>query len=250
VQGQRELRWHFTNLEPDTSTDIAVSFRPMYSQHNTYGGASASSGAVRAPEYVVGRSAGFFADSKLTTAWISAGETVGAWLGWQPANHLDTTPTLGLGILPGVAGDSAAYRAHGRPKDVRVRLAQLRPGMTFDVYRDNYFRPPPPELEVIEYRLQLADTPRWQFLRLDTPVFVVAYEVHIESVYPGQRYQDVAIAEVLFPLLEEDLPLEGKLLPRTGGLVDGWLDLPALGLLLAAVLAVLGFGLRRRAAQA
>jgi len=119
-----------------------------------------------------------------------------------------------------VASDTDAFHAHGRPKDVLVRLARLKEGA----------EPPPtvfpspllftlihePALEITEHHLTLEDTPRWQFLRLEEPAMVLAFQVVMESVYPGQRYDDVAIAEVLFPLLEEDLASPPPLLPAAG----------------------------------
>ena len=218
IQGRRELRWHFTNLEPTVEHDIEVYFRPVYGPHNL-GAATASSGPIHPAQTVYNLPAALFSDGDPTTAWQSNDETAGAWIAWSYVGYPHyATPTLGLGILPGMAGDD--FRAHGRPKVVLVRLARLKEGAGVPpvvIPVEKSFLDPVRQLEVTEHRLTLEDAPRWQFLQLEQPATVLAFQVVVESVYPGEPYDDAAIAEVLFPLLEEDLMPAPALLPVTGG---------------------------------
>jgi len=207
TQGRRELRWHFTDLEPTPDNDISVDFRPFYGPHNL-------------GRY--GRPSGPFCDGDPTTAWQSVGETAGARLSWGSGRtSLHPIPTtLGLGILPGVAGSEETFRAHGRPKEIRVRLARLEKdagGPPEVNSHEGLFDNPVPEVEITEHHLTLEDAPRWQFLQLEEPATVLGFQVVMVSVYPGERYDDVAIAEVLFPLLEEHLASPPAFLPTTGG---------------------------------
>lgn len=206
LQGQRELRWHFTNLEPTLEDDIRISFRPVYGPHNL-GSASASSGHVNPAQTGYGLPAALFSDGDQATAWQSNGETAGAWIAWSYTGYPHyATPTLGLGILPGAT--DAEFRAHGRPKEILVRLARLKEGaelLPVFIPIEESFLNPVRQLEITEHHLTLEDAARWQFLQLEKPATILAFQVVVESVYPGERYNDVAIAEVLFPLLEEDL---------------------------------------------
>lgn len=217
ARGQRDLHWHFTDLEPTREDDIRVYFRPVYGPHNI-GTASASSGKVQPAKTGYNLPAALFSDGDPTTAWQSTAETTGAWVAWGYEHYPHyATPTLGLGILPGVFGDD--FRAHGRPKEVLVRLARFREGVEVPpvvIPVADSFLHPLPQLTISEHRLTLEDAARWQFLRLEEPATVLAFQVVVESVYPGEGYDDVAIAEVLFPLLEEDLASVPVLLPVTG----------------------------------
>jgi hypothetical protein len=208
VQGQRELHWHFADLEPDHEDDIRVFFRPVYGPHNL-GVATASSGQVQPVKTGYNLPAALFSDSDPATAWRSEGEAKGAWIIWSYDSYPHyATPTLGLGILPGVAGNRDAFQAHGRPSEVLIRLAQLKGGveaLPAVSHAQRSFLDPGPEWEITEHRLVLEDAPCWQFMRLEKPDIVLAFQVVIEGVYSGEQYDDVAIAEVLFPLLEEDL---------------------------------------------
>ena len=208
VQGQRELHWHFIDLEPDHEDDIRVFFRPIYGPSNL-GMAAASSGRVQPATIGYGLPAALFSDSDPVTAWQAEGETKGAWVIWSYDSYPHyATPTLGLGILPGMAGDMDAFLAHGRPREVLVRLVRLKDGVEMPPMispTQRSFLNPGPGLEITEHRLVLEDTPCWQFMRLEKPAIVLAFQVVVESIYPGEQYGDVAIAEVLFPLLEEDL---------------------------------------------
>lgn len=100
-----------------------------------------------------------------------------------------------------------------------VRLAQLKEGaevLPVVVPIEKSFVDPMRYLEITEHHLTLEDTPRWQFLRLERPTLILAFQIVVQSVYPGERYDDTAIAEVLFPLLEEDLVSPPTFLPVTG----------------------------------
>jgi len=267
--GQRELHWHFTNLEPTVEDDIRVLFRPIYGPHSL-GTATASSGQVQPARTGYSLPAALFADGDPATAWRAEGETVGAWAIWSYHSYPHyASPTLGLGILPGMAGDEDAFRAHGRPKEVLVRVARLKEdvsvhwGDAVDALPvvapiPDSFSHPVPQLEITEHRLTLEDAPRWQFLRFEKPATALAFQVVVESVYPGERYNDVAIAKVLFPLLEEDLPSMPAQLPATGGetvgvlaentpLWVGWKVAPrAVGITAALLLPVIILRVRRR----
>ena len=61
----------------------------------------------------------------------------------------------------------------------------------------------------------------------------------IEQVYPGERYNDVAIAEVRYPLLAEDLAVPSNLPYTAGATAIGWVVALIGGLLLLA-----GWGMR------
>jgi len=221
IQGRHELRWHFTDLEPTRGNDIQVYFRPAYGPHNLgiapifWGRQPPSQSKHGLPPVPL------IADGDPATAWRLVDDTAPTWIGWGYGGFSHyASPTLGLGILPGVASDAEAFSAHGRPKVVLIRLAHLKEGE----------QPPPtvfpspllftldpgPALEITEHRLTLDDAPRWQFLRLEEPATVLAFQVVVENAYLGQRYDDVAIAEVLFPLLEEDLASPPPLLPAAG----------------------------------
>ena len=145
--------------------------------------------------------------------------------------------------MPGWTGGD--YRGHGRPKDLLVRLAQRRDGtMDTPIIRPTpeAFLSPDPGVQIIEYHLTLDDAPRWQFLRLEEPAIILAFQVVVESVYPGERYDDVAIAEVLFPVFEQDL-VAPPLLPGTGG-ADGRGDFQLAILALGSGAIALGMAVR------
>lgn len=244
LQGHHELHWHFTNLEPTLEDDIRVFFRPVYGPFNL-GSATASSGKVRPAQTGYGLPAAFFSDSDPVTAWQSEGETKGAWIIWSYDSYPHyATSTLGLGILPGVAGDRDAFQAHGRPKEVLVRLVQLKDGVeALPVVSpaQRLFLDPEPGLKITEHRLILEDAPCWQFMRLEKQTIVLAFQVAVESIYPGEQYDDVAIAEVLFPLLEEDLGSTSGSLPvaeaQSHGVLMPWAAMMA-AIVLAAVITV------------
>lgn len=256
AKGRRELRWHFSNFEPSREDDIGVHFRPVYGPHNLgidpsfWGQVPPSrSEPGRPPEPLI-------ADNDPATAWISpeevpSGDLAEPWVAWSYGTFPHySTETLGLGILPGVAGDEDAFRAHGRPKEVLVRLARLREGAetmpAITPVPPFFLLSPEPELELTEHRLVLEDAPHWQFLRLEKPATVLAFQVVVETVYPGESHHDVAIAELLFPLLEEDLESVPVLLPFTGeGSQVGfgpWVTAPAAMVLASLTL----FWLRKR----
>lgn len=251
LQGKHELRWHFADLEPAVENDIRMFFRPIYGPYNL-GTAAASSGQVQPIRTGYGLPAALFSDGDTTTAWHSEGESKGAWVIWSYNSYPHyATPTLGLGILPGVAGDSTLFRAHGRPQEVLVRLAQWKEGREAPPIvapTPESFLYPLAQLEITEHRLCLEDTPRWQFLRLEKPAIVLAFQVVVESVYPGERYHDVSIAELSFPLLLEDLETLGLAsstgiekqinLPRSWGKTTYWAIGIATVLLLATILLV------------
>lgn len=209
--GPREMRWHWADLEPTERDDVWMSYYAATSCYY-YPNAAVSSGQVRAANlWEPGEL--FLADASAATAWQSEGEAEGAWVIWAGGGYNPTT--MGLGILPGAAG--ADYRLHGRPKEVLVRLARAAgsPPPRIELVPDSFLRPLP-QVEVREYRITLADAPRWQFLRLEEAGDYMAFQIVVESVYPGERYDDVAIAEVLYPVLEEDL-LAPPVLPGAGG---------------------------------
>jgi len=235
--GPHELRWRFLDLEPSLEDDIRVAFRPVYGPQNA-GIATASSGVVEPEVTGPGLPAAVFADSDPSTSWRSFGQTTGAWIAWSyaaPPHY--ATPTCGIAILPGVAGTN--FLAHGRPREVLVRWARFREGSA--VYpivppAAGSFLDPPPEVEIEEYRFTLDDEPRWQILRLNEPITALAFQVVVEGVYPGEQFEDVAIAELLFPLLEEDLT--SAPMQRTTG-ESGAIGLRLLGVL-ATVASLLG----------
>jgi hypothetical protein len=212
VAGPRELRWHWTDLEPSEDEDVWMNYyvarTPFYSAD-----AGVSSGRVKANDFLLEPGCLLLADSNPATAWLSEGEIAGAWVIWS--SYAGVSATLGLGIFPGVAGED--YHEHGRPKDVLVRLARVKESEPFYIAPAlDSFLHPAPQVEVTEYRLTLDDTPRWQFLHLENPADYQAFQIVIESVYPGEHYDDVAIAEVLFPVFEEDFTTPPTL-PNTGG---------------------------------
>jgi hypothetical protein len=201
IRGPHELRWRFSDLEPTNADNIRVGFYAYAGPDNVDWTTGASSGLDQSPPV-----AGIpFADGSRLTAWQSVGESSAAWIAWSCGGQSNyTSQTLGIGILPGAAGK--AYRDHGRPREVLVRLAQLRAGVEMPFQfgfptTEQLFRNPPAEVTIAEYRLELADAPRWQFLRLSQPTPALGFQVQIEQVYPGDRYDDVAIAEVRYPLL-------------------------------------------------
>jgi hypothetical protein len=58
---------------------------------------------------------------------------------------------------------------------------------------------------ITAHRLTLSDEDAWQYLILDGPEKVLGFQIIVESVYPGEMYDDVAISDVRFPLTEADL---------------------------------------------
>jgi hypothetical protein len=239
--GQRELRWRFTDLEPTNEDNISVHFYAFAGPNNVAWTAAASSGLDQ-PSAAPGIP---FADDNPLTAWQSAGESSGAWIAWSSGGQSDyASQTLGIGILPGAPGK--AYRDHGRPKDVLVRLAHVRAGVEVPFpfvfpSTEEVFLNPPAELTITEHRLHLVDAPRWQFLRLSQPTPAVGFQVLIEQVYPGERYDDVAIAEVRYPLLAEDLTVPSGLPSTAGDMPAGWVMA-----LIGVLLLLAGWGMRIR----
>lgn len=125
-----------------------------------------------------------------------------------------------------------------------MRLAQLKDGVeALPVVSpaQRLFLDPEPGLKITEHRLILEDAPCWQFMRLEEPVTVLAFQVVVESIYPGAQYDDVAIAEVLFPLLEEDLGSAPGSVPvaeaQSHGVLGPWVAMMA-AIVLAAVITV------------
>jgi hypothetical protein len=212
VAGPRELRWHWTNLEPSEHEDVWIDYSVATTCYY-FTNAAVSSGSVRVDNSWDPGSL-LLADLNPATAWRSVGETAGAWIIWVGGGYTDST-TLGLGIFPGAAGGE--YRQHGRPREVLIRLARVTgsPPPHIELIPDSFLHPLP-QVEVTEYHLTLDDAPRWQFLHLEKPADYHAFQIVIESVYPGEHYDDVAIAEVLFPVFEEDFTTPPTL-PNTGG---------------------------------
>ncbi len=217
IQEGYELHWTFRNFEPTSDHDIRVSFFSVVGPDNG-GIAAASSGNVVSEWKGSFQPSAPFADDWPSTAWMSDRETGGAWILWSSGFAADQVdPTVGLGILPGIAGQE--FYDHGRPKEILIRLAQLTAGLSRPDLAPTAatFSDPPAAVEIREFHLTLQDAPRWQFLYLDEPATVLAFQILVESVYPGQRFDDVAIAEVWFPLLEEDIATSFSFLPNAGG---------------------------------
>jgi LPXTG-motif cell wall-anchored protein len=230
--GPHELRWRFLDLEPSLEDDIGVAFRPVYGPQNA-GIATASSGVMEPEVTGPGLPAAVFEDSDPSTSWRSFGQTTGAWISWSYAAHPHyATPTYGIAILPGMAGKD--FLAHGRPRAVLVRWVRFREGSAASPIVPpvaGSFLDPPPEVVIEEHRFALEDEPRWQILQLDKPITALAFQLVVEGVYPGEQFNDVAIAEIHFPLLEEDrasVPMQRK----TGE--SGSIDLRLLGVLATA----------------
>ena len=69
IRGQRDLHWHFSDLEPTREDDIRVYFRPVYGPHNI-GTASASSGVVQPDQTGYSFPAALFSDGPpLGSTW-------------------------------------------------------------------------------------------------------------------------------------------------------------------------------------
>ncbi|MGI5917541.1 MAG: hypothetical protein ACOX9A_13950 [Anaerolineae bacterium] len=134
-------------------------------------------------------------------AWLSDGETQGAWLAWTCGEAIkDVAPTIGLGLR---SGD----RSHGRPREVLIRLIRAVDESSLPELPQGPepFTTPWPETMITAHRLTLSDEDAWQYLILDGPEKVLGFQIIVESVYPGEMYDDVAISDVRFPLTEADL---------------------------------------------
>jgi hypothetical protein len=88
------------------------------------------------------------------------------------------------------------------------------------------FDQPPSGVFVTERRLKLPDEQRWTYVVPDVGRPIVGFEITVESVYPGTRYDDVAIADVRFPADPDELAAAGLALPPTpappGRLDEPW----------------------------
>jgi hypothetical protein len=133
--------------------------------------------------------------------WTSHGETQGAWLAWTYGSAADrATPISALGMLPG-------DRTHGRPRDVLVRLIHAvsqenRPDLPAG---PEAFATPWLETMVTAHRLTLTDEAVWQYLVLNEPETVLGFQIIVESVYPGDAFDDVAVAGLRFARPADDL---------------------------------------------
>lgn len=203
------VHWHFTNLKPTQDDDISLYFRPAYGLPHPGGEAAASSGQV-VPAAQLPYPPPFFGDGDAATAWRSSGEAAGAWLAWMGEGYPVGPATTGLGILPGAASSSSEFKAHGRPKQVLVKFAILKPGGSAPYLKPNepftdLFDHTSADHDVVERSFTLNDSPTWQFLSLPQRLDASAFQIVVQSVYPGSRYNDVAVSEVLFPLLPDDI---------------------------------------------
>jgi hypothetical protein len=227
------LHWHFTNLEPTTDDDILAIFDPAKGPHNEPGTVEASSGENAPVRTQWSVSNAFDAtpiiDGDPATAWRSTGEAAGAWVGWLSDIYRVSPSTVGLGILPGVAANNTDFKAHGRPKQVMVRFAVRQPNATILPTLSagdsiaGIFDHPTAGLAIVDRSITLKDSPTWQYLRLSQPADAIGFQVIVQSVYPGTSYNDVAISEVLFPLLPDDVSSPPGTIPLTGAGEHQWL---------------------------
>jgi hypothetical protein len=207
-QGQNELRWVWHDIEPTQEDNVHVYFYPTLGPRDI--GRAASSltqkplpaGSYRGVDIP-------FADGDPTTAWVGAVGDASPWLIWSygdMAHH--ATPSLGIGLQPILTAEGELDERYGRPREVVVALARaadpgaLPPAIPADPAA---FVEGGEGWTVERYRLTLEDRPLVQYLRLDEPETVLAVQIVIESIYAGTAADTVALGEVWFPLLADEL---------------------------------------------
>ena len=92
-----------------------------------------------------------------------------------------------VGMINGYAASESLYRANNRVKEATL---SWRHALSADGTGEALWN--------------LADTPEMQYFRFSEPVFMSELSLTIEDVYPGNRYDDTCIAEVVV------IPARGK----------------------------------------
>lgn len=146
-------------------------------------------------------------DGDPATAWVegTAGPGIGEFirLGIDPYEK-EVSGFYGIkriGIINGYARDKELYFANNRVKSIEF-------SHTFSVLGDYHQIRDQPVIGIQPYVFDLDESMEYQFLEFPRPVPVSEFTLTILDVYPGSRWDDTCIAEILVetaPLSQEDL---------------------------------------------